>query len=750
MQNQPSNDLQPLENNDGAELLLPPHHTEPLAFFRKTFLLHRLTKKKLENATPIPAVNELLVKKGITYWEHLACVGFNPQLSQLEAVVTIRRASGYNGELCTTGSKEYVRFFVDWHDGAGFQDAGLTSFIAHDISNAPPGPQHPLEYLVYLPLNAEKHKKICEKAVLPRVRAVLSWNSIPSLNPNMLPIFGNRRDADIQIAPAALHLGHLINEGIINAKSAALDQINPAALLPMLPAKATAWSTLLKDYREAKVPDHRLVFESVYPMIKPSISEGFATKADLSALSELNLNIDAIVDALSVKDADTTFEELTCVGLNPDSDILGAVIHVKKPQGYSGDLCRTGSREFVAFWADWNNNGTYDQYLGTSSVVVHDINGALPANGLYYSVMLPAQVGEHLKGCENPSIVRIRAVLSWGVAPSITDPNDLNFWGNRMDVLVQLRPAKKGGTLYDLIYDVGNVNPNDISPSTFLASPSLGVLDPTDCSQAAHDRPFGGMVRIGGRIYNTGLPGNVHYQVQFSPHGLNAWLPVTTSHTFELMHPNPFDPLYPQENVFKSAPDGWLPYQEDFTASPPILERTASLANWSTGALSGAYDLRLAYTTDFPVNGGSLIHYSVVVTIVLDNDDFSVSPTANPVVDAAFDLDLVIDGGDCHSYPKSPATIINGHLRARDKHFWKWSLGIQPTTHSHGTLPTPSCRSYGSLVDEGDANLAWTLNTGLMDKCGYTLSLYAYDRTIVDSNGAVVHGQMKAVGFSVV
>ncbi len=729
------------------EVSLPPHHIEPLAFYRQTFLFRRLAKSALEKATPVDAVNAIIANRGITLWERLDCVGFNPQLGQLEAVVAVRRATGYSGDLCTAGSKEYVRFFVDWHDGLGFQDVGVTSFTAHDISDAPPGPQHPLEYLVYLPLDARKHQRLCTTPVLPRVRAVLSWSSLPSLNPNDLPIFGNRRDANIQVGPARVKFGDLVHEKVLVNQPALLAQLDPEAVLPTLPAKATPWSDLVAEYRAASVPDHRLVFEAVYPLIKPGVKGIDGAQVDLSALAQLQLSVDGITDALSVKDADTTYEELTCVGLNPDADLLGAVIHVKKSLGYSGGLCTTGSREFVAFWADWNNNGTFDQYLGTSSVVVHDVGGALPAGGLYYGVMLPATVGEHIKACTSPQIIRLRAVLSWGVPPSTTDPDDLNFWGNRLDVVVQLRPRQTGGTLYDLIYDVGNVNPSDISASTFLAFPSSGVLNPADCSQPALDRPFGGLVRVGGRIYNAGVPGTVHYQVQFSSHGANAWLPVTTTHTFELMHPNPFDPLFPQENVTVNVTDGWFPYEEDFLAAPPILERTAHLADWNTGSLEGSYDVRLAYTTDYPLTASSVIHYSIVVPIVLDNDGLSVSPTPNATVDTAFDLDLVIDGGDCHSYTKGAS--IAGHLRAVDKHFWAWSLDVQPSTHTHGAAPTPPCRSYGSLVDTGDGSLAWTLDTSLMDKCGYTLTLAASDRTIVNSNGAIVHSASKAVGFSV-
>ncbi|SRR6266849_776610 len=44
---------------------------------------------------------------------------------------------------------------------------------------------------------------------------------------------------------------------------------------------------------------------------------------------------------------DTTFEELTCVGYNPDQGILEAVIQVKQATGYLGNECTPGSCEYI-------------------------------------------------------------------------------------------------------------------------------------------------------------------------------------------------------------------------------------------------------------------------------------------------------------------------------------------------------------------------------------------------------------------
>ena len=63
--------------------------------------------------------------RSITHWEEITCLGFNPQMQRMEAVVSIKQSTGYNGNLCSAASAEYVRFYVDFKDGNGFVDMGL-------------------------------------------------------------------------------------------------------------------------------------------------------------------------------------------------------------------------------------------------------------------------------------------------------------------------------------------------------------------------------------------------------------------------------------------------------------------------------------------------------------------------------------------------------------------------------------------------------------------------------------------------
>ncbi len=213
-----------------------------------------------------------------------------------------------------------------------------------------------------------------------------------------------------------------------------------------------------------------------------NVSELVALQIDPSKL------IGIYNDLPGEKEANVTFEEVTCVGLNTDTDTLGAVVHIKKSSGYSGDLCHKGSKEHVAFWADWNNNGTFDQYLGTVSFTIHDIAN-LPAGGLYYNVALPFDVSKRLKACSTPNIIRVRAVLSWEALPSTTNPNQLNTWGDSIDALVQLRPGRGSG-LHTIISLVGNVDRLMIDPVQNLYN--YNAFAPT----ISNNRPWGGGVNF--------------------------------------------------------------------------------------------------------------------------------------------------------------------------------------------------------------------------------------------------------------
>jgi len=714
----------------------------------------RIPSKVLAGRQQVLALSSfsgLDVGDGITSWEELGCVGYNPELSLLEATVTIKRSTGYSGGLCTAGSTEFVRFFVDYEDGAGWQDEGVGTVQVHDISDDDPGPQHPLRYLVQLSLDADPHRRRCGTPVLPKVRAILSWNTLPPTDPNGTPVFGNRVETRIQLKP---RLGFIpidaVKAGVIDASIAS--SLGPATFLKFKPVDADLMA-MVEPYRAAKA-EHRLAFTALQPTIfKQAIKpELLTTSTAHPVLSALKIDIAKLLEFLNSK-ANVDYEELTCVALNPARDTLGAIVKVKKPFGYSGSLCQVGSQEHVAFWADWNNSGSFE-YLGTSSVEVHDVPHA---DAIDYAVQLPTtKILEHLKLCSTANVIRIRAVLSWSTLPSTTDPWDLNTWGNRVDVLVQLRPGKAGKGIVHLLYDIGNVTMENIDNATHLAYP--GAAGPGTY------RPWGGAIRIGGRIYGTGAPGTVHYRIEVRRTGTIAWTPLTNPVQIELMHPLPSDPLYPKEFVTLTAnANGWRPYLENPLAPFPILERTALLGVWNTSAAEqGTYEIRLQYTAGDVTLPAPPLEGEEIVTIVVNNRGFHPSPDIGTSLSPTHDVDIVIQGGDCKLYPKGSdlETLIDGRVKVIHEFFSHYTLDLQPALHTNGAVTkingvittTRACTSLSDTGDDGSSGGPtgrWTIaNSSGIHSCGYTVMLHAWDRTILNSSTYGFHAS-KAVGFAV-
>ena len=163
------------------------------------------------------------------------------------------------------------------------------------------------------------------------------------------------------------------------------------------PIKAKARSLgaveLARLYREADVPVHRYAFKELSSFVSSPMP--LSAEAFTSLLPGIKLD-QSIVDLLFPKtDGDTSFEELRCIGLDPNTpDTLVGVVQVKKPSGYSGGPCTDGSREYVTFWADFDGNGSFETCLGTAGVTVYDLSG-FPAGGVYYAVRLPVDLAPY-------------------------------------------------------------------------------------------------------------------------------------------------------------------------------------------------------------------------------------------------------------------------------------------------------------------------------------------------------------------
>lgn len=125
------------------------------------------------------------IENNIVNFEELMDVRYNKVLSKLEATLLLHETAGFRGNICSGGSTEYIRFFVD--TGSGFENAGFTSVQVYDHVERSPI-NRPQKYLIQL--YTEKGR-FFDKHTPVKIRATLSWNELPPTNPDWSPVFGN-------------------------------------------------------------------------------------------------------------------------------------------------------------------------------------------------------------------------------------------------------------------------------------------------------------------------------------------------------------------------------------------------------------------------------------------------------------------------------------------------------------------------------------------------------------------------------
>jgi hypothetical protein len=674
--------------------------------------------------------------QGDTTYEQIGCVGFQPQFNRLEAVVFVKQQGGYGGGLCSNGSQEYVRFYLSNDNGATWQDEGVTSFTAYDIPANVTHRQR-LEYAVTLDI--KPRRKFCFNSNIVLVRAILSWNIAPPPNrPNYTPVWGNVHNTHIQIAPRTrLILGELFDELKLQIPvefSAAVDLKQEVSAAQPQPLGA---AELQRLYVDTKVEPHRFALAEAHKLLTEQAGDE-ALAAGIPPLAKLGLHQSDIFALVSNGDGNTNYEELECVGLNPNLDTLVGTIRVKQPAGYSGNLCSAGSREYVTFWADFDNNGSFETCLGTTSVLVHDIR-KMPREGLEYAVFLPVDFTKWRRPCRAGAVVvRIRAILSWQIPPPCSNPNFVPVWGNREETLIHIRPGQQTnpGTHTPFIETVGGMRVSRINNVSGLAN---GAADTAGFT--AFDSPFGGEVIIAGHIaYPTNSSaGAAHlkYKVSLSGDGGASWQAQTD--------PFPIGRTQFVGGVAVTLPDStqsvdgnnYYEYREDLTGniSDALIFVTGNvLFRWQTGGLTGIWKIKIeAIDPAQP----AVIFNSNVVTVRLDN--------AAPVLG----LDITSGGGVCADF--TIGEQISGTYSASDEHLGGLSLTVEPSLGGVFTAPagTPGAssisRSYPTVPTTGEAG-NWTLDTTGMPRCGYIIRLSASDRTIVNS-GFVGSGNDTVVGL---
>lgn len=697
---------------------LPPNYPD-----RRIFATQLLTHAKVK-------------AKANTTYEEIGGVGFQPDFNRLEAVVYIKQPLGYSGSICSAGSREYLRFYFSFDDGASWEDQGVTSFAVYDI---PQAAEERLEYAATLVVCPQK--KFCWFHNFVRVRVILSWNLEPTADdPDFMPPWGNTHDTYIQIDPFAKDS---LFADILAAANIKLPEefekiVDLSQPVSLLEKKSLTVGELKALYVKSKVEPHRFGFTAALKLINdpdymPSISK--------PELGPALIDWAKVVNAINKLDGDTRYEELESVGLNSESRELVATFRVKRPSGYSGGPCSDGSTEYVTFWGDFDMDGTFDECLGTAAVQVYDYDD-IPKEGLEYAVFLPVDLNPYLQPCQDgPKVARIRAILSWNAPHPCDRPNEAPYWGNTEDTVIQLPAGPKldeDDWFRPLLYSLCSRHVCTIDQGTGLTT---------------GDRPFGGVVWIKGEFPigpAVTTPDRFKYRVRVRPlDPVGAWQTLDNKFTVWINEGSGVGLSTASTEKQEVDADGFYTYLEFGTPVSGNWRRVSApnraLARWVTGkddiyrweieligkdTLTNTLYMALVQTCPDSTNRQNVI-------VKLDQErpeivDFRITHYKDNLSDPDWE-----PAQDCGKF--RAGQIIKGRYEISDDHFRLMTLRVFPKDPAHGASVDPASKTYYSPDFEPTTGTSgeWTLNTSGMDPCGYVVLLEVWDRTIAgcDNDG---------------
>lgn len=696
-------------------------NAEHLLSIRKHTNLYLLQNPNYFGTIPDVGLNKIYKPvydlKYKSYYEQLGCVSYNPVTEKLNAVVVVKRASGYLGTPCQGGSKEYVRFYVDYNNNGNWIDEGVVSVGVYDHNF-----DEDLCYDVELKITP-KIKHCCDKKpVLPRVKAILSWNLMPPANhPNWNFIWGDVKEENIQIAPRKdwFCLFTHFTDLIIKDKKA-LDVINESKLIaafeknnPQL-KELSAGNQIELTVAELKrlygkdVEDHRILHSTID---KLSLN---LTAAQLPLeLSNLGIDWDKVNDFIYKPVFNTSYEEVHCVSLNKDQNALHAVVEIKRDTGYSGGLCTKGSQEYVAFYMDF---GAGWIYMGTSSGNVHDIPGA-GAKKLQYDISLPVNIEKYRKEWCTVGKAKVKAILSWNVPPPPFSPNYTAHWGDWEEAFVEIKPLPKGvtpGVTLPFIEKFGGMVVTDINPFTGLATTSGG----SSSLPGANQSPFDGRIEIVGHIFN--LVSNMKYRFLITEPG-GAVGTLNTAQNID----TDFNGAITPHTLIPDA-DGWYDYLG--VGGNNIVG--GKLADFYP-SVEGKYKITIEAKDVFNV-----IHGGNSVVFVVDKKAPDVT------------IDITNGSGNC-GLDFKPGDTLEGTYTTFDEHVSGFSIYMTPakpgTSIEIDGLAVSSVNLPTTVTSKAGT---WKLYTtaGVTPTCGYNIRIDGGDRTIVNS-GYIGHSDAAIQGF---
>lgn len=492
-------------------------------------------------------------------YEDLCGVGLNPPQDMLQAVIRIKQASGYGTGPCGAGSREYVAFYVDY--GSGWQRVGTTVTTVH--SHPSVSPTRPLCYAVRQRLTPEQVQH-CSTPQLVRVRAILSWNDIPT-GANFTPVWGEVQDQWVQIRPRKLIFVPQPDPflpGIdLPEPDVPIDGPNPdIGPAPVLTAGVDFFAGPQVQLSGSLVEIQQVVLETAQlekpaeveeerfafiPLLQqnPNYFASFSAQQAPEAIQADLLQLDPKVAAqlfdkglptlvpVLPKQGDVSYEQLRCVGYQPSRRRVSATLEVKREKGYQGSLCQLGSQEFVTFYV--YAHGSW-HLLGTESVRVHDIDRSHSENPLHYAVELPTLLMRKFeRACGEHQMVWLRGILSWNLNPEPFGPHFVPTYGNVLDCRVALQAEGRGASAQ--IDYISGVVLNHTDQTAGSASRGMAVRRNQSGTEVpgTYDRPFSGLVEIQGSI-----EGATYYKFEQRRPGESSFTEMSDPFYYYLLGPS--------------------------------------------------------------------------------------------------------------------------------------------------------------------------------------------------------------------
>lgn len=638
---------------------------------------------------------------GNVFYEELKCVSYNPGSQLLNAAITIKQNAGYNGDPCTNGSIEYVRFYVDYLRNGNWIDEGLANTNVHDLSF-----KEDFCYNVRLKIEPKKSSCCDDAAVIPSVRAILSWNSAPPANsPNWTPVWGNVMNTNIQISPSHsiwcyIKKGIKLDDTIQNQFLANIEKLQP--LIPHLPPQPDPGPLLTPQYlqelyKDKKVEDTRIVLKHVSEISKISPLSSFEGNINVTGFKWPDL-----LDKIKLLKFNTTYEEVKCVALNRELNTLHASVIVKRPYGYSGDLCHNGSKEYVAFYMDF---GSGYIYIGTSSVGVHDIS-SIPKDGLWYNVMHSINLQPYQKEWCIAGKAKVKAILSWNVAPPANNPNYVASYGDWEECQVEIKPLPGSvipGKTTVVLEKVGGMSVDDINTISGLATTnsaaSLG---------GAKNSPFYGTMELIGNIFFAG--GGMKYRFLVTkPGSVEQPLMDTQTITTDTLGTSNDVDLHPDAQ-------GWISFLQT-----PFTNIVADLLGRYHATEEGKHKIRIQ-AKDWLNNIYDAPNGSVSLWVDAQRPDVHIH------IDPAI-------GGDCADF--TTGTDITGTYSMADAHAGRFTISVTPAKGAVvdvDSTGTSGLNYISGTLPNGGKSGSFVIHTAGVPKCGYNVRIDAWDRTILNSH----------------